>query len=218
MSAAIVAAGVTAAAGAYGSNQSAKRQSEAANRAAGISEKNLVASRELQKENLGYISQQQAPFYNAGVNALQKMQSGNPMEGMASDPGYQFRLQQGQQALDRASSARGGMGSGRYLKDAMGYNQGMASQEYGNYFNRLNTMAGIGQHAADTWAGAIMGDSAMATNSMTGNSDNQMNAQLASGQARAGAYSGYANAVGQLMGSVGGGGRLNPGSWLGGGK
>jgi hypothetical protein len=53
-----------------------------------------------------------------------------------SDPGYQFRLQQGLGALEGSAAARGGLFSGQTGKDLTDYAQGMASQEYQNAFNR----------------------------------------------------------------------------------
>jgi hypothetical protein len=70
----------------------------------------------------------------------------------AVDPGYQWRLSQGENALERAASARGLLGSGRYLKDAMRFNQGEASQEFGNAYNRLTNLAGLGQTATQSSA------------------------------------------------------------------
>ena len=75
------------------------------------------------------------------------------------DPGYAFRLQQGTQALRNASGANSGALSGAALKDLLGYNQDMASQEYnnafnryqtqqGNIFSRLSSIAQLGQNAA----------------------------------------------------------------------
>ena len=55
------------------------------------------------------------------------------------DPGYAFRQQQGEQGLQRLAAARGGLGSGGAMKDAMTFNQGLASQEFGNAFNRFQT-------------------------------------------------------------------------------
>jgi hypothetical protein len=55
------------------------------------------------------------------------------------DPGYAFRLQQGNQALQNSAAAGSGAMSGAALKDLLGYNQDMASQEYGNAFNRYQT-------------------------------------------------------------------------------
>jgi hypothetical protein len=81
-------------------------------------------------------------------------------EDFQSDPGYQFRQSEGEKGLQRAASAQGGIGSGRFLKDAMRFNQGLASQDYGaafdrfnvgqtNIFNRLASASGIGQTAAN---------------------------------------------------------------------
>ncbi len=53
-----------------------------------------------------------------------------------ADPGYQFRLQQGTQAIERATAARGGRGSGRFAKELQGFSQGLASQEVGAAFER----------------------------------------------------------------------------------
>jgi hypothetical protein len=75
------------------------------------------------------------------------------------DPGYWFRLRQGEQALRNAASAGSGALSGAALKDLLAYNQDMASTEYGNAFNRyqvqqgnifgrLSDIARLGQSAA----------------------------------------------------------------------
>lgn len=53
-----------------------------------------------------------------------------------NDPGYQFRLQQGQQALQNSAAARGGLLSGGTAKALTDYNQNAASGEYGNVYNR----------------------------------------------------------------------------------
>lgn len=57
-------------------------------------------------------------------------------EGMFADPGYQFRLDQGRKALEQSAAGRGTLRTGGTLKDILGYGQNMASQEYGNVFNR----------------------------------------------------------------------------------
>jgi hypothetical protein len=81
------------------------------------------------------------------------------------DPGYQFRLAEGQKALERSAAAKGGLYSGATLKDLTNYNQGSASQEFGNAYNRFQTnratkynqlasLAGMGQVSANTINGA----------------------------------------------------------------
>jgi hypothetical protein len=55
---------------------------------------------------------------------------------MAADPSYQFRLQQGQEALERSGAARGVTNTGGTLRDILDYGQQAASQEYGNVYGR----------------------------------------------------------------------------------
>lgn len=53
------------------------------------------------------------------------------------DPGYQFRLAEGNRALDRAASAGGRFDSGRAMKDLLRYGQDFASNEYGVGYDRF---------------------------------------------------------------------------------
>lgn len=57
-------------------------------------------------------------------------------------PGYQFRLGQGINAIDRSAAARGMLNSGNRLYDLENYAQGLASAEYDNQLNRLMTLSG----------------------------------------------------------------------------
>jgi hypothetical protein len=53
-----------------------------------------------------------------------------------NDPGFQARLNLGQQALERSAAARGNVLSGGTLKDLNQFSQDYASNEYGNVYNR----------------------------------------------------------------------------------
>jgi hypothetical protein len=118
------------------------------------------------------------PYAQAGSAASGTLQNGlaaggdfNKAPTMADlqiDPGYQFRLDQGQQTMERSAAARGGAVSGSALKDLTNYSQGAASQEYQNAFNRfetstqnrfsnLNTVAGRGQQAAGEQGANLIG-------------------------------------------------------------
>jgi hypothetical protein len=58
------------------------------------------------------------------------------MQDALNEPGYQFRLQGGSDALERSAAARGTLRTGGTLKDVLEYGQNFATQEYGNVFNR----------------------------------------------------------------------------------
>lgn len=91
--------------------------------------------------------QQFQPFAQAGQNALSQLQAPN-LEALQNDPGYQFRLQQGNQALERSLASRGLGQSGAALKAAQEYGQGLADQTYNDFFNRQMGIANQGFSAA----------------------------------------------------------------------
>jgi hypothetical protein len=66
------------------------------------------------------------------------------------DPGYQFRLNQSQGALEHSASARGLTHSGGTLFDIMQNAGNLASQEYGNAYGRAANTWGMNQQ--DAWA------------------------------------------------------------------
>jgi hypothetical protein len=180
--------------GAASSRSAAKTQSNAANRAA-----------DLQAEQFNRQMELQAPFREAGVRALGKLEGASEYTpfGMAQfqqDPGYAFRLSEGQKALDRQAAARGGLISGGALKAAQRFGQEMGSQEYTNAFNRyqteraarlnpLQSLAGVGQTSVNQLGAA-------GQNYASGMGE----ALGASAQARASGYMGTANAIGGGIG------------------
>lgn len=112
-----------------------------------------------------------------------------------TEPGYLFRLSEGQKALERSASAKGMSLSGAQLKALAYYNQGFASNEYGNaynrfnndqtnLFNRLSGIAGTGQQA-NQFVGQM---GANAAGQVAGN-------QLGAGNAAAAGWVGGTNAL-----------------------
>jgi len=80
------------------------------------------------------------------------------MDKFQADPGYQFRLDEGNKAIERAAAARGQYYDPSTVKALSEHNAGMADQTYNqafdrynvennNTFNRLASIAGIGQNA-----------------------------------------------------------------------
>lgn len=227
-------AAITAVAGSSAAKSAAGTQAAAADRAA-----------QLQKEQFDKQVELQEPFRQGGIRSLNELQRQLGLAGDASsagygglmrnfgmqdfqaDPGYAFRLSEGNKALDRQAAARGGLISGAALKAAQGYGQDLASQEYQNAFNRyqanrgsvygmLSGQGGVGQTATNAMGAA---GSNYATNAG--------NAYMSAGNARASGYMGQANALGGFgnalanygmysgMGAFGGGGTsLGMGSGL----
>lgn len=128
------------------------------------------------------------------------------MADFQADPGYAFRQQQGQQQIERSAAARGGLLSGSAIKAGQRFGQDLASQEYQNAYNRFNTdqtsrynklasLAGIGQTANNALQTAGSNYANAMTNISANNADNQANAQLAGGNARMSGFTGVANAL-----------------------
>lgn len=101
------------------------------------------------------------------------------MADFEADPGYQFRMDEGMRGVEGGAAARGGLLSGAALKAIQKYGQGLASQEYGNAFNRFeanktnnfNRLTGLvqsGQGSAQQVGNAAMNFGQQAGNNMIG--------------------------------------------------
>lgn len=195
---------LSAIANGVGASGAAGVQRDAANQALGV-----------QRDVWGQQQANQAPYLQAGQSSLadllQQMHAGafdvNPSQ-LAQDPGYQFRMQQGQQALERSAAARGGLATGGTLRSLARYSQGVASDELQNAwtrrqgaFNRLASVANMGQGAANSLGqfGNHYADSASGLYADIGN------ANAAGQMGVANSLSGFANGVGNQAGDIFGG-------------
>ena len=84
------------------------------------------------------------PFTSSGGEAVRTLAGigQNPEEfkfNPEEDPGFQFRLKEGQKALERSAAARGGLQSGGTLKSLARFSQGVASDEFQRAFDRFDT-------------------------------------------------------------------------------
>lgn len=159
MSAVAVAIGVSALVGAAASSSAANSAANAETNAANQANSTL-------QSQYNQTRQDNMPWLQSGQNALNQLNQQMPnltrsfsLADFQQDPGYQFNLQQGQQAIERSAAARGLLDSTGTLKNLDSYTQGLASNEYqnaynrynqnqSNTFNRLAQMAGVGQQAA----------------------------------------------------------------------
>lgn len=127
-------------------------------------------------------------------------------EDFVRDPGYNFRLAEGEKGINRALSARGGYDSGAALKSLNRYNQDFASNEFGNAFNRdaaqkqsIYSMLS-GQSAQGLGAAQTQGNMAMGAATQMGN--NSINQANASWQAANANNQNQANAVQSALGNL----------------
>ena len=213
--------------GVMGSNaaQSAANTQAAAGRDASAAQ--LQATRESNAMQQGMYDKnvaRQQPWVQQGQTSLgqlgglmapggQLTQTFKPSD-LTTDPSYQWRLNQGSQALNSSAAARGMLGSGQNMKDMTNYAQGAASQEYqasfdryntnqNNLYNRLSALSGLGQNAAAGVGnqGAQVAGS-MAQNTMSGvNSSN--NYLTGAAAANAAGQMGQANALASGIGGAG---------------
>jgi len=195
-------------------------QGRAATKAANAQVASAAEASRLQREMFDEQVRLQEPFRQGGITGQNRMMElmgigGNAgaadygrygrdfsMNDFQADPGYAFRLAEGNKALERSAAARGMVLSGSMFKGLQRYGQDMGAQEYQNAFNRyqvnrtnqlnpLQSLMGAGQTAANTLSGAA----------------GQLGGQLGenaigAGNARASGYIGSANAYTQALQGV----------------
>lgn len=180
----------------------------------GMDESGLEAAiqQRLAQQQAAQAAAQNDPLYGSLLNTYKEYKPFSTSDFQV-DPGYQFRQQQGEQAIERMAAARGGLNSGRAAKDLASFNSGLASQEYqnaygrynndyltgfnafntnqNNIYNRLMGVTGVGQSAANALAG------------IGSNTANQIsNNTLQAGNAAAAGIVGQQNAINSGIGSV----------------
>ena len=106
------------------------------------------------------------------------------MSAFTTSPDYQWRVSQGEQAGNRRLAAMGRLNSGAAVKEGIRYASGVASEEFGNWYSRLASMAGLGQAATNSTANA--GANMVGTNA---------NARMDAANGRASGYLGAAQSV-----------------------
>lgn len=151
-----------------------------------------------QKDAVNQANANLQPYNQAGYGALTGLNgltSGNPQAALEQLPGYKFTLDQGLKSVQNGYAARGLGVSGASLKGAANYATGLADQTYGNQFNRLMSLASLGENA-----GAGVG------NNLIGAGNAQAAANIATGNAVGNAGSGLSNTllINQLLQRNGG--------------
>ena len=229
--------------GGIGSIISANKQAEEERAALAIQQQEANNSLDFQKQEFNTQQANEQPFLKAGQGAVAQLSSltNAPGQGLLANypgsftaptaqqaqqtPGYQFTLQQGEQALDRGAAARGSVLTGGTGEAEQQYGQGLASQTYqqtynnaltqyqqaynqfqnnqANQYNRLAGLAGTGQVSAGQLGST---GQAAATNigSINTNAGYQQGNTLQNlGSANASGYAGAFNNAGTALGNLG---------------
>lgn len=169
------------------------------------------------------VSQAYNPYVQGGTAAQNQVYNlmglnGAPAQTTAygqfqTDPGYQFQLGQGIQAIDRSNAARTGGGvTGGTLKALQRYGTGLADQSYGNYLSRLTGLGSQGLQATGAQTGlqaqgyggqlqANLGSS----NQMYGSAGTLGQGNIAAANAKAAGAQNILNTGANLLGKVVGG-------------
>lgn len=213
----------------------ASTQANAADYAASLQAQEAQNALDFQKQQWNTTQANEAPWLSAGKGALGNLQAilNSPGQGWnqtftaptaaeaAQYPGYQFQLQQGEQALQNSAAAKGALYSGNtqealtnYAEQAgqsdytnvynQAFNQYLQNYaQYNNQLNRLSALAGTGQTAATT-SGQL--GQAAASNvgniSLTAGAQQGQDIQNAAA-AQASGYVGGANAFSSALGGTG---------------
>jgi hypothetical protein len=149
--------------------------------------------------NLQQIGQQQAQTAVTGTPTAPDYNKA--FDQYRNSTGFQFRQNEGMNALGANWLARGLGNSGAAQKSAMAYNQNLGSGEFGNYMNYLGNQSAQGLSAA----GALAGVGTNYVNTVSANNNSAgtaaANAALMKGQSSANMYGGIAGALGGIFGS-----------------
>lgn len=183
----------------------------AANKSAGAVKQASQNSVQEQQREYDQARADNAPARTTGTSALNDIAklygldytdaNGNTVKGSGksdfsgfmTSPDYSFALSQGQDAINRSAAAKGGLLSGAAVKAGTTYAEGLATQNFDNYVNHLQGVAGAGQAATNATTAA-------GTNMANANSQ----AILGAGNARASAYSDMGQTIGNTGNSLAG--------------
>lgn len=147
-----------------------------------------------------------APWRRVGRRALPRLEEliyGGPGE-FEESPGYQFRLQEGINTLQRGAAARGNLLSGATQKALVGFGQDYATSEYDNFLRRyyesqqpLFGLAGMGGTTAAQTAGMAQQTGANIGQMQMQGGNLLAQGQMGAGMAGASAYGHYGNILNQ---------------------
>jgi hypothetical protein len=163
---------------------------------------------------MGYAPQ--APQQMGGDQSAQQA-AGNAFDIFRNSTGYQFRLDEGMDALNSGYAGAGVLQSGDALRAATEYGQNFASNEFGNYMGYLGNQQGVGLAGASAVAGVGQNYANNLTALNNQNAQNITNSAVAKANNTNSMIGGIGGAFGNALGGMaygngfgGGGGYIAP--------
>ena len=130
-------------------------QSRAGEKGASAQQRASDAATAEQRRQYDQTRQDMQPWMQQGQWALDQQRNflNGDWSGFQNSPDYQWAVNQGTKSLDRGATAQGNLWGGGADADRIALGQGMATQNAGNYYNRLAGMSGTGQTTANQLGG-----------------------------------------------------------------
>lgn len=151
--AALAPAGINLVSSIFGGNKASKDRKRAAQAAAAAAAQNKAFA----ETEAGNIRSSFDSFGSTGESAnnlIANILHGrtDPSSTLEQMPGFQFRIDQANDALDRRHAATGLLNSGAAIDDIANLNQGLASSEFNNFLANLFRQSQMGLQARDAAA------------------------------------------------------------------
>jgi len=169
----------------------------------------LEQANKLSKDMYDTSRQDLAPWRTVGSDAVTRAGSmltpgGFDFRAFQETPQYQFGFDQGMNGLQRHMASAGLTGSGAALKAATRYGQDYAGQQFGDYYNRLLQLSGMGQSAAGMTSQAGQNYAAQAGNNLVDMGNARGSAYIAQGNRRTNDFNNLMKLGGMAAGAFGG--------------
>lgn len=131
-----------------------------------------------------------------------QQQAQNAFDIYRNSTGYQFRLNQGLNAVNSGYAGAGTLKSGAAMKAINDYGQGMATQEFGNYLGALGNQQQLGFGAASAQAGVGQNTANSLAQIYSNQGNNMANAALARSSNAANALNSVAGIGANIFGQM----------------
>ncbi|KKW92688.1 hypothetical protein [Sphingobium chungbukense] len=203
-------------------SKAAKAQKQGAKAAADASERATQLQVDEAKRQYDLTRSDYEPYRETGYKALDTLAGLygvggtkiDPTAALEATPGYKFQLDEGLKAINRSNAARGILNSGGADKARMRYASGLAASNYDAFANRIAALAGVGQSATGQTAAAGQAASNAITSAYGVNGQNQANAAMAAGNARASSYANIGASISGATNNLASLYLMNNGGWF----